>query len=136
MHVFKRKEMDKQELRKKWIDTLRSDKYEQGRTSLRSLDNKYCCLGVLCDIIDNTKWNRLRSWMFPGDLVGYQYITDRDMNSSSLPKEYVDLIGLNDPLGCKKEPLQNGSLAQLNDLGKTFQQIADALETGVYWAEN
>lgn len=34
----------------KWIAALRSGKYKQGRGQLRSLNNNYCCLGVLCDV--------------------------------------------------------------------------------------
>lgn len=41
-----------QKIKKKWIEALRSGKYKQGKTLLRSA-NKFCCLGVLCDIIKN-----------------------------------------------------------------------------------
>lgn len=37
------------ELKSKWVEALRSGKYEQGRASLRS-GGKYCCLGVLCAV--------------------------------------------------------------------------------------
>ena len=36
-------------IKQKWIKRLRSDKYEQGEGKLKSND-KYCCLGVLCEI--------------------------------------------------------------------------------------
>lgn len=40
------------ELKNKWISALRGGAYEQGKSRLRSYDNKgkvtYCCLGVLC----------------------------------------------------------------------------------------
>ena len=39
----------KPEIKQKWINALRSGEYEQGRKSLRDR-NKYCCLGVLCDL--------------------------------------------------------------------------------------
>jgi hypothetical protein len=38
------------EIKEKWINALRSGKYEQGKSQLRSLSNKFCCLGVLCDL--------------------------------------------------------------------------------------
>ena len=40
--------MDAQ-LKRRWIEALRSGEYEQGTDSLQE-DNRYCCLGVLCSI--------------------------------------------------------------------------------------
>jgi len=39
----------KLEVKKLWIEALRSGKYEQGRGALNK-DGKFCCLGVLCDL--------------------------------------------------------------------------------------
>ena len=39
------------ELKAKWVEVLRSGEYEQGQETLRSYDNKFCCLGVLLDFI-------------------------------------------------------------------------------------
>lgn len=46
------------EIKTKWLEALRSDKYEQGRSSLCNKDGRttYCCLGVLCDLIDPNGW--------------------------------------------------------------------------------
>jgi hypothetical protein len=48
---------------KKWVEALRSGKYQQGRSSLRAkgipialAQDKFCCLGVLCDVIDSERW--------------------------------------------------------------------------------
>ena len=38
------------EVKQLWLDALRSGKYEQGKLMLRPTDNSYCCLGVLCEI--------------------------------------------------------------------------------------
>lgn len=38
------------ELKAKWIEALRSGKYEQGNRFLQSVDHKFCCLGVLCEV--------------------------------------------------------------------------------------
>jgi hypothetical protein len=45
------------ELKRKWVEALRSGKYEQASGKLR-VGNKFCCLGVLCDLVDPEKWNR------------------------------------------------------------------------------
>ncbi len=42
-------------LKAKWIEALRSGKYKQGKGVLRYGD-EFCCLGVLCDVVDPKKW--------------------------------------------------------------------------------
>lgn len=42
--------MNRLEFFKRWADVLESGEYAQGRQVLRTVDNKYCCLGVACDI--------------------------------------------------------------------------------------
>jgi hypothetical protein len=44
------------ELKQKWIDALCSGDYPQTQSELCN-SGGYCCLGVLCDIVDNTKWS-------------------------------------------------------------------------------
>lgn len=39
----------KKRIANKWIKALRSREYEQGFGKLKN-GNKYCCLGVLCEI--------------------------------------------------------------------------------------
>jgi hypothetical protein len=41
-----------------WIRALRGGKFKQGRCALRSLNDKYCCLGVLCDLVASHSWER------------------------------------------------------------------------------
>lgn len=44
----------KQEVKKAWTKALRSGEYEQGYFRLRNPEtNSYCCLGVLCDVLEN-----------------------------------------------------------------------------------
>jgi hypothetical protein len=38
------------DIKAQWVAALRSGEYEQGKMRLRSADDKYCCLGVLCEI--------------------------------------------------------------------------------------
>lgn len=44
------------EIKAKWIEALRSGNYQQGIGALR-LDCKFCCLGVLCDVVDASRWH-------------------------------------------------------------------------------
>lgn len=43
------------EIKAKWVEALRSGKYQQGRMALKNGDN-FCCLGVLCDLYDSSGW--------------------------------------------------------------------------------
>jgi hypothetical protein len=50
--------MDK-EIKRKWIEALRSGDYKQGRGWLRDKEGNYCCLGVLMevqDVQDDLSW--------------------------------------------------------------------------------
>lgn len=42
----------------KWLAALRSGKYKQGRNALRPTDDRFCCLGVLCDVVAPKKWDK------------------------------------------------------------------------------
>lgn len=53
------------EIKKRWIDALRSGEYKQGHYRLR-LDNQFCCLGVLCDLMDSHHW-------YDSPTQGYSY---------------------------------------------------------------
>lgn len=64
----------KPEIKKEWVSALRSGKFLQGSDNLRSVDNEYCCLGVLCEIEGlETSANRTNfEYIFPnGEEDGY-----------------------------------------------------------------
>lgn len=42
-------------IKAKWLKVLRSGEYSQTRGKLRG-NGRYCCLGVLCDIVDKNGW--------------------------------------------------------------------------------
>jgi hypothetical protein len=44
------------ELKARWVAALRSSEYKQGRYLLRNDENEFCCLGVLCDTYDSSRW--------------------------------------------------------------------------------
>lgn len=39
-----------QTIKEKWVTALTDGSYTQGRASLHTASEKYCCLGVLCDL--------------------------------------------------------------------------------------
>lgn len=38
------------EIKEKWLQALKSGDYVKGKNFLKSSENEYCCLGVLCDL--------------------------------------------------------------------------------------
>lgn len=95
----------------KWVKALRSGKYKQGKTFLKKGD-KYCCLGVLCDIT-GTKHDPLETSLSNLSITGVKSA------SGSFYHPYVS-----------QEPGQTvSSLAALNDLFEwNFNKIADFIE--------
>lgn len=45
------------DLKAKWLEALRSGKYQQAHGTLKDIHGAMCCLGVACDIIDPGAWN-------------------------------------------------------------------------------
>lgn len=105
------------ELKTKWLEALRSGKYKQGKTALRTVRDEFCCLGVLCDIVAPDKWSK------PTKNTNY-YI---HMNTGGIPS-FSLYPGYEQELapGEASQPL--GILIKMNDSGKTFAEIANWIE--------
>ena len=103
---------------KKWVVALRSGEYNQAQGTLRKEDAR-CCLGVACDIYakeHDVDWEYRTGpgWTFLG-------------LNSVLPFEVREWLGLGSDDGeSRVEDLEN--LANLNDTGHTFEQIARIIE--------
>ena len=119
-------EMDPQ-IRARWVAALRSGKYEQGREFLRTEDDRFCCLGVLCELavadgVIPPAWGDGSEWVYADASAE---LPDRVMQWAGLPS--IDPV----------IPAEMASLAGLNDGDEaverepwTFAQIADAIEGG------
>lgn len=97
-----------------WIKALNSGKYEQARGQLRN-QYGFCCLGVLCDLYGkekNVKWTK--------KLPFYEFNT----RSGVLPRQVIEWAGLTEANPLIHYTRRNPALAELNDTGKTFKQIA------------
>jgi hypothetical protein len=44
-------------IKTQWVKALRSGTYQQGTGRLRPTETTYCCLGVLCDVVDPNSWD-------------------------------------------------------------------------------
>ena len=114
------------ENRQKWIKALRSETYEQTQLQLANKDRTaFCCLGVACDISGLGKWEELDATS--------KYSTEHGSKSgsiSTLPKEVQEWLGLSDESGTYSySNVRNLDLARANDIGVTFAEIADIIES-------
>lgn len=113
----------KQEIKDKWLSALRSGEYKQGTLQLR-YENNYCCLGVLCDLYK--KEHDDASWEADSFVENHFKFHDGSLCDNALiTSSVMDWAGLtsNNPT-----ILDDKALAQLNDAGKSFIEIADIIE--------
>lgn len=105
--------MDKA-LKKKWVSALRSGKYKQGKDRLRQTNTHgetvFCCLGVLCEIQDNVVWS------------------SQDHHYRKI-QTYPSIIGVDKVSVPGGPPMSHARvIAERNDAGVSFQEIADSIE--------
>jgi hypothetical protein len=100
------------EFKAKWLAALRSGKYEQGRGFLRSENDCYCCLGValdLCGVVWKAdSWRDGRYGTAEHGSWAYPIAPERKTLGLTLDQAH--------------------ELASLNDMGKSFAEIADYIE--------
>ena len=115
-----------EDIKKKWLEALRSGKYQQG-TGFLQKEGRYCCLGVLCDLFAEDddcdgEWVQAATGAMKfkpsGDPGRHDFLP--------VPvSEWADLEhGPYDPIIGEGDD----TLSQLNDHGKTFKEIADVIE--------
>ena len=110
-----------QEIKKQWLAALKSGQYRQGKYSLQTSSQEFCCLGVLCDLAVKAKI--IPEPLLPGpEGVGYQY--GLDGRSGFLPTEVYRWAGLDGPY----PRIADTDLSVLNDNGTSFNEIAALIE--------
>lgn len=111
----------KKELKERWITALRSGNYKQSQGCLQD-QYGWCCIGVLCNIVDGTKWGKPdESSETKVDQQPYDF--GNGVFVDMPPREWLENRGL--PYGAAKE------LAEMNDNGVPFIQIAEYIEENV-----
>jgi hypothetical protein len=102
-------------IKQKWLEALRSGKYKQGSKCLRPKEDEFCCLGVLCDVINNEGWKECA-----GDEL-YSYTGPHAYESNTLiPSDLSYELDLTTQAQTK--------LAKMNDSGESFEVIAQYIE--------
>lgn len=133
---------NKEELVRRWVAALRSGEYKQGvgrllGTGERDGGKRFCCLGVLCDLVDIGEWD------------GDEYRANDAFYATELPPEVLDMItdepskygqAINVSFADYSNDLIGGveldhydlsaqwNLAMLNDSGASFDKIARIIE--------
>lgn len=122
--------MTKAENRKKWVEALRSGEYEQGTGYLAykySGLQYFCCLGVACELYN--KENQETPLLIEPKSVGNQIITKYENTEYKLPKVVTEWLGLSTEEGSYSIGYNKYDLATQNDIGMTFEGIADIIES-------
>ena len=124
--------------RKRWVEMLRSGKYEQLAGALASPDGaRRCCLGVACDPVvsgleiaasldEKTDTLAFESGRWFGD-CDEEKITWETAALPTLISHSLGFGGDKSPAVFFKDSFSE-SLADLNDNGVPFAEIADAIE--------
>jgi hypothetical protein len=112
----------KTQIKQQWLSALRSGEYTQARWNLQT-EQGFCCLGVLCDLYakeTGTEWEVTTT----EDDEPFTYY-NFDEHSNHLPVSVMKWADLD----CDN-PVVKGelSLAELNDGGFTFEEIAQLIE--------
>ncbi len=97
------------EVKKLWIAALESGEYKKGECELKNGD-KYCCLGVLCDIHAKTHGKNFTTEFYLGE-------------SMFLPKKVEKWAGLNAPNPTFKLDNVECNIADYNDAHSTFDEV-------------
>ena len=114
--------MTPKEARQVLINALRSGEYKQAQGVLKQND-RFCCLGVACDvyrkITGEGEWKVFQHEYYEG------FILDNEREPGILPRKVADFFGFIHRDGRLNE---ENSLAHLNDIGCTFDYIANVIE--------
>jgi len=110
--------MMNQEIKAKWVAALRSGQYEQAKEVLHSeASGGFCCLGVLCVLSMAETGFGISDTL--EETAGDNFLGLTVMQWAGLPFEHGDKVVIDG---------QDRLLSSHNDDGKTFAQIADAIE--------
>lgn len=119
----------KKEIAEAWVKDLRTNP-RQAFGVLHDGEG-HCCLGRLCLIVGAVFE---KSERYDGETVYYPVLNGRNLEkASTLPREVMKLSGLkycagDVVLGAEDSKVFSTILAEENDIGKNFSEIADIIE--------
>lgn len=120
-----------QEVKAMWVSALQSGEYQQGQCYLR-VDDKYCCLGVLCDIyIQKVEGSWERNYDYEHSQVyNFAIESKSQLAVSQLTSSVMKWAGLEntDPRVVVNTLAVELMLSEVNDQGYSFNDIANIIE--------
>lgn len=124
------------DVKARWIAALRSGNYNQTRGCLGAINTEtgsqaHCCLGVLCEILSIPSQRKATD---VHNVVELAYGNPNELPERAiLPTSAQEAAGLDaaNPSAVTVSGLDS-SLAELNDMGKTFDEIADIIEAQLH----
>jgi len=124
-----------EQARAEWAAALRSGEYKQGTGLLHKImlifepegdtreEEQHCCLGVACDIA--VKHGVIEPPQFDGLAKAWCYADDLEATNTHLPRKVAQFFGVAQSPVRKSD---HAPLTDLNDIGTSFDEIADAIE--------
>lgn len=129
-----------QDIKRRWVDALRSGEYEQAKNYLSTSDG-YCCLGVLCEIAvqdgvvfkdheayfsEEEPQNDYSAEELPRAVIAWAGLEDTEFSENPLSDVAYPV---NSPLIHRPTGRENAHLSELNDdMDYDFNAIADVIE--------
>jgi len=108
----------------RWLRNLRSGGFKQGILFLRDTSNRYCCLGVLCETINELVPGYITSR--PGSQHYIFYINDEDSEVATKPSASFPPLVICKHMGLSSEDLD--TISAWNDIKHcSFKWIAESL---------
>lgn len=112
-----------QDIKRRWVEALRSGEYKQGQGALKC-EGQFCCLGVLCDL--HAK-ETSTGWV---DYIDNVYNSEYFDQESVLPDQVMEWAGIHesDPVITTGE-YSSSCITHYNDEERyDFTQLADLIE--------
>ena len=119
------------DLRRRWVEALRSGRYRQGLNVLCKIvdlprdtsgkqrsERRYCCLGVLCDVIDPSGWIKTDDGR--PDREYWKHAGTGHTGRVDLPSELKSQLGIYDT---------SRYMAMNDEEHLSFEAIADRIES-------
>jgi len=104
----------KAEFKQKWLEALRGGQYKQGKNVLRTAQDEFCCLGVLCDVVSPDGWE-----------------ADGSLEGGFLHGDRKGFLSMGVKLATSFPELHEVKLSNMNDEGKSFAEIANWIEENI-----
>lgn len=108
-----------------WVAALRSGKFKQATGQLRHDKSSFCCLGVLCHLMNPRAW-RNDDW-------GRPFYEGMEDVPPPIVAAWAGFPDMDDQWLKAQVTIDGGTsaLAHHNDFGRTFAEIADAIEAQI-----